>query len=191
MNPSHASARGFTLVELMVTIAIAAVLLTIGVPSFREFQRNSELTSTVNTLLAAINAARGEAMKRGAFAYVVPTNGSSWSSGMTVFIDKDLNQSFTSGTDEIVMAIPPPASYIDISGNNIAAGPSPYILYDGSGYSKLKSGGFGSVTLSIVRTDVSGAQASAQTRRLIISSTGRTRTCRPDTSTDCSAGSTE
>lgn len=185
-------APGFTLIELMVTIAIAAILLLVGVPSFKEFQRNSQLTSTVNTLLSAINAGRGEAMKRGAFAYVVPTDGSAWSSGMRVFVDKNLDQAYTAGTDEIVLDVPAVPSFITMSGTGIAGGTSPYILFDGSGYSKDKSGTFGALTLSAVRNDVSSGQAASQTRRLIISRTGRTRTCRPDLeATTCTASASE
>ena len=54
---AHRRNGGFTLIELMVTIALAAVLMTIAAPSFVQYQRNSELTSLTNSLLAAINAA--------------------------------------------------------------------------------------------------------------------------------------
>lgn len=70
--------RGFTLIELMVTMALVAVLLRIGIPSFVSFQRNSELTSAANGLLSSINSARTEAMKRNMNAGVVPASGNSW-----------------------------------------------------------------------------------------------------------------
>nr|WP_264080799.1 GspH/FimT family pseudopilin [Paracidovorax avenae] len=74
-------ARGFTLIELMVTMVLVAVLLRIGIPSFVSFQRNSELTSAANGLLSSVNSARTEAMKRNMNAGVVPASGSSWAGG--------------------------------------------------------------------------------------------------------------
>ena len=40
--------HGFTLVELLVTLAVASILLTVGVPSMRDMIRNNQLTATTN-----------------------------------------------------------------------------------------------------------------------------------------------
>lgn len=56
--------RGFTLIELMVTVAVAAVLLMVAVPSFNDVILNSKLTGNANTLLSSIQFARSEAIKR-------------------------------------------------------------------------------------------------------------------------------
>ena len=50
--------------ELMVTLAVAAVILGLGVPSFREFQKNGRLTGAANESLIALVAARNEAVRR-------------------------------------------------------------------------------------------------------------------------------
>lgn len=84
--------KGFTLIELMVTIAVAAILMMVGVPSFVAFHRNSQLTSAANSFIAALNAARGEAMKRGRQAVVVPRADNDWATGWTVFVDTDNNR---------------------------------------------------------------------------------------------------
>jgi type IV fimbrial biogenesis protein FimT len=58
------SARGFTLMELMVTVALAAVLMGLGVPAFREFTQNGRLTGAANEMLMTIIATRNEAVRR-------------------------------------------------------------------------------------------------------------------------------
>jgi type IV fimbrial biogenesis protein FimT len=58
--------RGFTLIELMVTIMVLAVLLGLGVPSFREAALSSRVTSYANDLVASVQLARSEAIKRNA-----------------------------------------------------------------------------------------------------------------------------
>lgn len=62
----HAARRisGFTLMELMVTIAVASVLLAIAVPSFNQLIVTNRLTAQANEFVAAINFARSEAIKR-------------------------------------------------------------------------------------------------------------------------------
>lgn len=55
---------GFTLIELMVTIAVAVVLLTVAVPSFRNLIARNELTTAANAWVGALSTARAEAVKR-------------------------------------------------------------------------------------------------------------------------------
>jgi type IV fimbrial biogenesis protein FimT len=64
---------GFTLLELMVVIALASILLAIGAPSFTELSRNGRMTSAANDWLGALYAARAEAIKRRAFVTVCAT----------------------------------------------------------------------------------------------------------------------
>ena len=50
--------------ELMVTLALAAVILGIGVPAFRDFGLNGRLTGAANEMLVTLNMARNEAVRR-------------------------------------------------------------------------------------------------------------------------------
>jgi type IV fimbrial biogenesis protein FimT len=59
-----AGMRGFTLVELMVTVALVALLMAIGVPTFRDVSLGSRLTAAANNVLASVQLARSEAIKR-------------------------------------------------------------------------------------------------------------------------------
>lgn len=56
--------NGFTLIELLVTIAAAAILMAVAVPSFNDLIVSSRLSTQTNDLIAAINTARSEAIKR-------------------------------------------------------------------------------------------------------------------------------
>lgn len=57
---------GFTLAELMVTVAVASILVTIAVPSFRGLTISNSLTAAANDVVGALNLARMEAIKRNA-----------------------------------------------------------------------------------------------------------------------------
>ncbi len=58
--------QGFTLIELLVTIAVLGLLLGIAVPSFQDMLRNSKVTSITNELVASLQMARSEALRRNA-----------------------------------------------------------------------------------------------------------------------------
>ena len=184
--------RGFTLIELLVTLAIAVVLAMVAVPSFEAFRRNAQLTSASNSLMAGLNAARSEAMKKGTNAMLSPVDPTgSWNAGWIVFTFRADNttQMFNPATDNVVLRQDALPAYITVNGTGSASGGAPYVMFDASGYSKLKNGGFGAVTLNMTRSDLTGAALLEQTRRVKIASVGRVRICRPKTVTDidCSA----
>ena len=77
--------RGFTLLELMVAIAVLAILATVGVPSFRALIQNNRVTTQANELVSALSFARTEAVKRGRNVEVVITQlGTGWNARVAV-----------------------------------------------------------------------------------------------------------
>lgn len=89
---------GFTLVELMVTIAVVALLLTVAIPSFVDFLRRNQVSSVANEFLGAINTARATARARNTCVTICKTNdasaanpvcnvasGSDWNTGWLIF----------------------------------------------------------------------------------------------------------
>ena len=96
MNSLIPSQRGFTLVELMMTLAIAAILLTSGVPSFTTMIKNNRIAVVTNEALGAFSYARTEAFKRGNNVHVAEVGAnSSW----VVWIDADNDDNWDQGEE--------------------------------------------------------------------------------------------
>jgi type IV fimbrial biogenesis protein FimT len=57
---------GFTLVELIITVTILGILMAVGMPSFTNFIRNSQIRSAAENLQAGLNLARSESLRRNA-----------------------------------------------------------------------------------------------------------------------------
>ena len=95
-NPAMSARRpnGFTLVELVVALAVAGILLGVGVPSFREAVANGRLNATWSELRLALYLARSEAVKRGHPVTVCARAtdaacGTDWSNGWIVFVEEE------------------------------------------------------------------------------------------------------
>lgn len=95
MERSHPSA-GFTVIEMMVSLSVLAVILTLAVPSFHRFVQQQRLTATTNHLVAQLQFARGQAISRGSLVAACPsrdgrrcTGGNRWEEGWIVYLDPD------------------------------------------------------------------------------------------------------
>jgi type IV fimbrial biogenesis protein FimT len=99
--------KGFTLIELLATIAVATILLSIATPSFIETSRRNRLTTYANDLIATVNLARSEAIRRGAPVTICHSNDAKtcsggWSNGWIVFADLNGDGAIDSDTDPIL-----------------------------------------------------------------------------------------
>ncbi len=99
-------ARGFTLIELMVTIAVAAIILAIAIPGMDELTLSNRLGAYANNLVASVHLARGEAIKRNAVVTIcVSSDGENcaaggWEQGWVLLAGDDViqrQQAATSG----------------------------------------------------------------------------------------------
>jgi type IV fimbrial biogenesis protein FimT len=106
------NARGFTLLELMVVLAIAGFLLGIGVPAFQAVIADQRSTTATNELVQSLILARSEAIKRGRYVSICKsddgascTNASDWEEGWIIFVNQS---SATPGVvnvdDEVIRA---------------------------------------------------------------------------------------
>lgn len=75
--------RGFTLIELIITITVMAVLLAIAVPAFNESTLGSKLSSIANSFVASAQLARSEAIKRNVTVTLSAASGG-WQNGWVV-----------------------------------------------------------------------------------------------------------
>lgn len=177
-----ARTRGFTLIELMVTIAIAAILAMAAVPSFNDAIVNHRLTSFTNNFVASAHLARGEAIKRNSrMTLCKSANGADcttvggWQQGWIVF--NDSNNDAVKDLAEVVVhkegALP--ADFLMTGGSSVAN----YVSFSPSGATELISGALQMGTLTLC----SQSGSSGQGRQIIINSTGRLRVTKDSVAT--------
>lgn len=75
---------GFTLIELVITLAIAALALSLAVPNLRDFTLRNNLAAKANELVGTLNYARSEAVRRGETITVTSNNGNAWEDGWQI-----------------------------------------------------------------------------------------------------------
>lgn len=86
---------GFSLIELMVTVAVLAILVAIGLPSFQGSMRSNRVATGTNEFVASLSLARSEAIRSPGGAGICATtngtlcNGDSWNDGWLVWSDLD------------------------------------------------------------------------------------------------------
>lgn len=95
---------GFTLVELMVTIAVVAIGAALAYPSFTNVIQSNRAATGANELIASLTLARSEALRHPSGVTVCTSAdgascGGSWTDGWMVWVDKDGNGSYSASDD--------------------------------------------------------------------------------------------
>lgn len=98
--------HGFTLIELMVTLLVAAILLGVAVPNFSRLVESNRVTAATNELVAALNGARSEAVRRGRDVVICASDdgndcgaANGWRDGWLMFGDTDGNGALDAGEE--------------------------------------------------------------------------------------------
>ena len=157
--------RGFTVIELMVTVGVVSILLAIAVPSISSMVKNNRLSTQVNMFMADIHLARSESVKRGIRIIMcrtadpnlsTPACGGStqdWTTGYLVFTGEDGNNTYQAGTDTLIRRGQPAQNGVEVHttatwNNNLEINP------DGT----LNEGGTAIMAICDDRNEVYGKQ---------------------------------
>lgn len=102
-NTPFGNFSGFTLVELMVTLGIVVILVSLAMPNMRDILQNTRITTSANDLISDVNMARSEAIKRATNVQMCTWNsttsptapacngGGNWSLGRVIWADTNGN----------------------------------------------------------------------------------------------------
>lgn len=133
--------RGFTLIELMIVLALLALMLGLAAPSFQRTIARQKVTATTSDLMASVMQARSEAITNNQQTIVQPLVDSDWSRGWRTYIDTDKSKTFAAGTDQLISTVAPAADTVvqnekalnDAVGNLIGFNPTGFLLGNNAG----------------------------------------------------------
>ncbi len=104
--------KGFTLIEAIMTLAIASILATVAIPSFLEYVEINRAQTRASQFIGGLMYARSEAVKRSAPVTICRSanstacpNGSNWEDGWIIFSDDDGDGAIDAGVDVILKVV--------------------------------------------------------------------------------------
>jgi type IV fimbrial biogenesis protein FimT len=166
-------ALGFTLVELLMTLCVAAVLFSVAVPSVSSVVHSVQVSGASNAFLASLRLARSEAFKRGGRVVLCKSGGGhacalagGWEQGWIMFHDLDSDGALSDGELVLERAQPLPAGIRFTGNQNVAR----YVSFVSVGGTRMAPGGLQAGTLTLC-----SPAHPADARHIVLNSAGRTR----------------
>ena len=167
MTYATKTARGFTIIELMFTILVLAVLLSLAIPSFTETINNNRITAQNNDFVTSLNFARSEALRQVRSVTVCASANSTncsgatnWSTGWIAFSDLNSDGALN-GADPLLQAWPATGNGMTLNSTTRS-----FVRYGSNGVAS------GTETFRLTKSGCSGDKA----REVTISTTGRVNT---------------
>ena len=114
--------KGFSLLELLITIALIALIAIIGIPNFSSAIARNELITQANEFVGAIQLARSEAVKRNRVIRIVPRE--TWADGYKVLNDKEVMKEWEAA--ELPMRSD--AAFLSFNSNGATGGISTFMI---------------------------------------------------------------
>jgi type IV fimbrial biogenesis protein FimT len=114
---------GFSMIELMTVLVIAAIFTVVAIPTFQETIRSNRVATQANEMMTSFTLARSEAIRRNGRVSIcaqdpstsTPTCGTDWAGGVVVFADDDGDGTMDGG-ETIIRFYDAPSDWITISG---------------------------------------------------------------------------
>ena len=184
---------GFTLLELMATITVAAVILMLAGPSLNDFMRKQRVITAVDSITSAIGQARSIAIATNSYVTIAPLDKTNWNNGVQVFSEgQNPNGIYDKTTDKLLGqydAMPTGMTVAFKSTANISSSTSSQtsLTYSPVGYT-VTTGKVAQVNATFIVKFVDGKPPS---RGVIINALGRARTCDPAVDSTCVATATQ
>jgi type IV fimbrial biogenesis protein FimT len=171
---------GFTLYEILITVVIMSIILTLGIPNLSEFVKNSRITNTVNDLHSTFPLARSEAARAKAPITICasadalsadPGCGGTFDQGWIVFLDLDGDTVRAGAGETLLRASGPVATGVSITVNGNAT----YFAFaaTGMGRGDVVGTSFSTAMICDDRGLVPGGGGRATARRLVATPIGR------------------
>lgn len=173
--------RGFTLYELLITMLVIGIVLTVGIPSFSQFTQNSRITSTANDLHSSFHLGRSEAARSKAPVTICASadplgaalcDGVLFDEGWIIFIDLDGDLERAGAGENVLRAHPP----IDVAINISVNGGANYFGFAPTGLGRGDVGGQPSLQTAVIcdgRGNIVAAGGMSAARILIVTPLGR------------------
>lgn len=168
MRPIRSSS-GFTLIELMMVLVVMAIVFSIAMPAFRTMFANNQSITISEDVIAAVNLARSEAVKRGKLVSICRTTTGAtatpacasatgdWNTGFIVYIDKSATETTsttittTLATDDIIRIYPPLTSESAVISVKRGSSDVTFLRYNSMGILAKNDNNEATITTSVAK----------------------------------------
>jgi len=171
--PSRAAVRGFSIIELMITVALAGIMAAIAAPAMTKVFRSNRVQTETAALASDMQFARSEAVKRGQSVSLCASSdgatclgANTWDKGWIIFFDPAGNGAWDSANDTVLRVRKP-----FVGGDTLAASPSATsVTFNREGFTSNLG-----TSLSTFQLHTSDGD-SAATRCVVLNISGRLKT---------------